>query len=273
MVKARAATAPITGIVFDIKELALHDGPGIRTTVFLKGCPLCCRWCHNPEGLSPEPQVMRSVGGRASDASDGMPLLGERIVGRRYGADELAAILNGQATVLAASGGGVTFSGGEPLMQAPFLRATIDRLEGLHVLLDTSGYAGESALCMVVPVVDLVYYDLKLMDPVLHRHFTGVDNAPIHRNLRLLASMGIPYVVRVPLIPGVTDTPENLDAIARFVAPLDHLAGVDLLPYNRAAGGKYVAAGVMFCPGYDEDQPVNADTAPFEHHSVPVRVR
>jgi len=251
---------PATGIVFDIKELALHDGPGIRTTVFLKGCPLRCRWCHNPEGISPEPQVMRGA-------------TGERIAGRRYTADELADILNGQRAILSASGGGVTFSGGEPLMQAPFVAAVIDRMERLHVLLDTSGYASEQAIRLLGPKVDRVFYDLKIMDPETHRRYTGVDNGPIVRNIGLLDEMDVSLVVRIPLIPGITDTPENLDAIASLVRPLHNLAGVDLLPYNRAAGGKYAAVGMSFSPNYDEAQPVNADCAPFRDVGVPVRVR
>ena len=119
----------MTGVVFDIRELTVHDGPGLRTTVFLKGCPLRCAWCHNPEGLSPNPQILRSAAG-------------ERVAGRNYTSVELATILNRQAPLLRENGG-VTFSGGEPLMQAAFVADTIDRLEELHVTLDTSGYAPE----------------------------------------------------------------------------------------------------------------------------------
>src|SRR5512135_1042485 len=114
------------GIVFDIREFAVHDGPGIRTTVFLKGCPLACQWCHNPEGQSRQPQEMLSSGGR-------------RIAGKEYTPDELAAILNRQADILREAEGGVTFSGGEPLMQAAFVSEVIDRFRGIHVLLDTCG--------------------------------------------------------------------------------------------------------------------------------------
>ena len=247
------------GILFDIREFAVHDGPGIRTTLFLKGCPLRCAWCHNPEGLSPEPRVLRSPAG-------------ERVAGQVWTPEELAARLNAQADVLRAGGGGVTFSGGEPLRQAEFVLEVIERLDNLHVLLDTSGSAGEETFRRVASRCDLVYFDVKLADPAEHRRWTGVDNAPILRNLRALGSLRVPYVIRVPLVPGVTDTRANLGRIARLAHALPGLTGVDLLPYNRVAGGKYAACGMEFRPGFDEAQPVNADTAPFEALGIPVRV-
>ena len=121
----------LSGIVFDIKEFTVHDGPGIRTTVFMKGCPLSCTWCHNPEGQSSVPQVLKSP-------------IGDRLAGNGFTSQELAALLNRQAFVLQANEGGVTFSGGEPLRQADFLGEVIDQLKGLHILLDTSGYGEES---------------------------------------------------------------------------------------------------------------------------------
>lgn len=249
----------LTGVVFDIKEFALHDGPGLRTTVFLKGCPLRCAWCHNPEGLAPEPQPLRGA-------------VGERLAGQRITAERLAEILNGQADLLRAGGGGITFSGGEPLMQAEFVAEVIGRLDRTHVLLETSGYASERALALAAPRCDLIYYDLKLMDPAAHRRYCGADNAPILRNLAALSGMGVPFVIRTPLVPGVTDTDENLAAIAAHVRGLAGLRGVELLPYNRAAGGKYSAVGLRFTPPYDESRPVNANLAPFERAGVAARV-
>ena len=248
-----------TGIIFDIKEFAVHDGPGIRTTVFLKGCPLRCVWCQNPEGISPDPQVMTS-------------LLGERTVGQRYTSGELADLLNGQGDILRKNEGGVTLSGGEPLMQAAFVAEVTDSLDNLHTLLDTSGHATADDFRLVAGKVDLIYFDLKLIDPDAHRKYTGVDGRLILSNLRLLSRIGTPFVVRVPLVPGVTDTDDNLAAIAETVAGLAGMQRVDLLPYNKAAGGKYAAAGMTFTVDYDESQPVNADTAPFERLGVPVRV-
>src|SRR5512146_1302986 len=168
----------LTGILFDIREFAVHDGPGIRTTVFLKGCPLACQWCHNPEGQSPRPQVMRSPGR-------------ERLAGKEYSPDELAAILNRQAAILRASEGGVTFSGGEPLLQAAFVAGVIDRLvAGVHVLLDTCGYGRQADFRLLLARSHLVYYDLKLVDRQAHHHYTGRFNDRILANLRLLAASG-----------------------------------------------------------------------------------
>ncbi len=253
------------GIVFDIREFAVHDGPGIRTTVFLKGCPLACQWCHNPEGQSRQPQEMRSPGG-------------SRTAGREYSADELASILNLQAAILRDNEGGVTFSGGEPLLQAAFVAEVIDRLPGVHVLLDTCGYGSASAFHRLLERVQLVYYDLKLVDPQAHAHYTGCDNGPVLANLRALAASGVDYVVRVPLVPGVTDTDDNLAAIAGLVASppgnpgMRALPEVNLLPYNRAAGAKYAAAGMPFQPEYDENQPVNANTHIFTDKGIKVKV-
>jgi pyruvate formate lyase activating enzyme len=240
----------ITGTIFDIREFAVHDGPGIRTTVFLKGCPLRCAWCHNPEGFVCACQTMSTAAG-------------QRPVGQDISAEALADILNRQAEIFAANEGGVTFSGGEPLMQAEFLVAVIDRLANIHVLLDTSGYADEGEFRSVVERCNLVYFDLKLIDPALHRRFTGQDNAPILGNLRRLAELEIPYVVRVPLVPGVTDTDTNLTAIAEVLRDLSGVQEVNLLAYNRAAGGKYPGLGMAFEPTWDETQPVNANLVPF----------
>ena len=248
----------LTGVVFDIKEFAVHDGPGIRVTVFLKGCPLRCSWCHNPEGMSPQPQILRSAAG-------------ERVSGQAFTSTELAARLNSQAELLRGEGG-VTFSGGEPLAQAAFVAEVIDQLDDLHVVLDTSGYAEEPDFFAVASRADLVYFDVKLVDPEQHRRHTGASNERIHRNLRVLSGLGVPFVIRVPLIPGVTDTEANLSGIARLVAGMPGLRRVDLLPYNRAAGAKYAACGLKFQPTYDESRPVNPDTACFASAGIEVSV-
>ncbi len=249
-----------SGIVFDIKEFTIHDGPGIRTTVFMKGCPLSCAWCHNPEGQSMQPQIIRG-------------LAGDRLAGQTYSATGLAALLNRQADILRANEGGVTFSGGEPLLQAAFVAEVIDLLGGLHTLLDTSGFGSERDFATLLARCDMFFFDLKLIDPETHRRYTGRDNASILTNLRLLSASGKPYVVRVPLVPGVTDTDENLTAIARIVQGLPGLTHVELLPYNRAAGSKYAFAGMEFKPDYDETRPPNLNTMPFEQVGVKVRVQ
>ena len=247
----------MTGVVFDIRELTIHDGPGLRTTVFLKGCPLRCAWCHNPEGRSPEPQVLRTANG-------------DRIAGRSYRADELATLLNHQAPLLA--DGGVSFSGGEPLMQAAFLEAVLERLEGLHVVLGTSGFAPAEDFLRVVRRCNLVLFDLKLIDLEAHRRWTGADNRLILDNLERLADLGVPYLIRVPLAPGVTDTEANFAAIARVARKLPGRPRVELLPYNRAAGGKYAACGLEWRPDYDETVPCRTDLTPFHERQVDARV-
>ena len=247
-----------SGIVFDIREFTVHDGPGVRTTVFLKGCPLACMWCHNPESQSIQPQIIRSP-------------TGERLAGREYEAAELAALLNRQAGLLRANEGGVTFSGGEPLFQAEFVAEVIDRLEDTHVLLDTCGHASAADFLLVLACSDLIYYDLKLIDRQAHLRYTGVDNDLILDNLRRLGESGKPFVIRVPLVPGVTDTDENLAGIARTVEKMAGLVEVDLLPYNRAAGAKYRYAGMEFKPDYDETRPVNFNLQIFEQAGLKVK--
>ncbi|MEN6357950.1 MAG: radical SAM protein [Armatimonadota bacterium] len=248
------------GIIFDIREFCIHDGPGIRTTVFLKGCPLRCKWCHNPEGMSAEPQMINSAGSR-------------RIVGEKYQASEVADRLNSQADILCANEGGVTFSGGEPLMQSRFVKDIIDLLDKkLHIVLDTSGCGTHSDFQMLAARVDMVYFDLKLIDRQAHVKYTGVDNDPILCNLRALSEFEKPFVIRIPLVPTVTDTDENLSAIAKTVRGLPGLVRVDLLPYNKAAGGKYASAGMVFDPGYDESAQLNLNIDCFKKEQVEVRV-
>jgi len=223
----------VNGIVFDIKEFALNDGPGIRTTVFMKGCPLRCKWCHNPEGLLMEPQWMLSKGRR-------------RLSGSEYDSATLSELLMNNSDVYSESAGGVTFSGGEPLMQADFVGDVIDRLDNVHVLLDTSGFAEEGVFKMLAGKVDHVYFDLKLIDNDTHKAFTGVSNEKILRNLSVLDELGVSYTLRVPLVPCVTDTPDNLTEIAALTSKLKNASELHLLSYNIYAGGKYEAVGLKY---------------------------
>ena len=247
----------MTGVVFDIRELTIHDGPGLRTTVFLKGCPLRCDWCHNPEGMTPEPQLLQGPNGT-------------RWAGRRIPAAGLATLLNRQAPLLV--DGGVSFSGGEPLMQAAFLAEVLDRLEGLHTVLGTSGWAPETDFLRVASRCDLVLFDLKLMDPEAHLRWTGADNRVIQHNLDVLADLGKPFILRVPLVPGVTDTGPNLRAIARRASALPGPPRIELLPYNPAAGGKYAACGLDWRPGYDEQAQLQVNLLPFQELNLEVGV-
>lgn len=222
------------GVVFDIQEFAVNDGPGIRVTVFLKGCPLRCEWCHNPEGQGAEPQVNRMTG---------------RVVGREWTAGELVAKLLIFKDVFDLSGGGVTFSGGEATAQAEFLIAAAGELrkKGVHVNLDTCGQCPTETFRRILENVDLVYYDLKCMDPAVHERMTGVGNELILTNAKVLAETAVPYRIRVPLTPGVGATDENRRATAAFVANLRRQPeAIDWLPFNEMAGAKYVNFGMTY---------------------------
>lgn len=220
------------GIVFKIKKFALHDGPGIRTTVFLKGCPLRCGWCHNPEGISPEPQVMN---GRR-----------RTVVGERLSVAQVMDAVRKDRLFYEESGGGVTFSGGEPLLQPRFLEALLAacRGEGLHTALDTSGHAPAETFLRLAGMADLVLFDLKLMDPERHKASAGVDNALILDNFHALGRLHPAVRVRLPLVPGVTDDEENIRAVAAGIKTCRGLAGVDLLPFHRIGDQKYLQLGM-----------------------------
>lgn len=249
----------MTGTVFDIKELAVHDGPGLRTTVFFKGCPLRCRWCHNPEGFIAAPQLMvkearcRHCGlcRRPCTHPECQPfgrclhICPENclsVAGRTVTDDELAGELHASAARLGDLFGGFTFSGGEPLAQSEFLLALAARLKPYHLAVETSGYAAPAVFDAVCAAVDLVIMDVKLADPAAHRQYTGVDNAPILRNLAALQASGKPHLLRTPLISGITDTPENLAAIEALTAG----SPWERLPENSMAGAKWQMLGMAF---------------------------
>ena len=225
-----------TGTIFKIKKYALHDGPGIRTTVFFKGCPLRCPWCHNPEGIDADPQPMRR---RTSS--------GETVetVGRTLGVADLIREIEKDTLFYDESGGGVTFSGGEPLAQPDFLDgllAACDRRE-IHTALDTSGYAPAAVVERLLPRLNLVLFDIKLVDADRHLQVTGVANRIILDNLARVDASGTPLRIRVPLVPGMTDDAANIDAIVHVAEGLQSLAGVDLLPFHRIGGEKYRRLG------------------------------
>ncbi|MDD3885901.1 MAG: radical SAM protein [Victivallaceae bacterium] len=239
----------MNGIVFDIGECSIHDGPGLRITVFLKGCPLRCRWCHSPEGQLPEPETLHFKGG-------------ERLAGESWSADKLAGYLRDKSDLL----DGVTFSGGEPLFQADFLDEVLRELGGkLHVIVDTSGVGDGNALLKLAPRVSYFHWGLKLLDEAAAQYWVGSSPSPMLANLRRLdRESTTPYRFRIPLIPGVTDTAANLDALAGLTCELHHLAAVEFLPYNPAAGGKYAACGRGFAPGFDETRPSSLDIEAFQ---------
>jgi len=231
----------MNGIVFDLAEASIHDGPGLRVTVFLKGCPLRCRWCHSPEGQRPEPEPMHAAGE-------------DRVCGKTYSPEALANYLNELRPLL--RGGGVTFSGGEPLSQATFLGEVLDRLSGIHTILDTCGYAPEGDFRNIVRKVSTVFLGLKLLDPEQAKRWTGQGNSIVLDNLRWLdTESATPYRLRIPLLHGVTDTPENLAALAKLTRTLGRLERIDFLRSNPNAAAKYPAADRTFSPGFDIESP------------------
>ncbi len=211
-----------TGLLFDIKKFAIHDGPGIRTTVFVSGCPLTCWWCHNPEC-------------QIENGSNGENLVQRKTV------SEIIKEVERDIPFYDESGGGVTFSGGEPMLQLPFLTELLleCRKRGIHTAVDTSGYAEERDFSAILENVDMFLYDLKLMDDELHQKTTGVSNKKILSNLEFLAEQGANVRIRIPLIPDITDTNENLEAIGTYLLTLKRRFPADLLPFNIFYKSKY----------------------------------
>ncbi len=250
----------MNGIVFDIKEFAVYDGPGIRTTVFLKGCPLRCRWCHNPEGLSPKPQRMLSADGSS------------RIAGTEWTSAALAGRLLKDRAILEASGGGVTFSGGEPLLQWPFVREVAEQLDGLHTCIETSGYASDDVFRDMMAQIGLIMMDIKLVDAPAHKRWTGVDNAPILRHAEMLCQGDTPFIIRLPLIPGANDTEAHMRDVAQLVKGAPMLQRVELLPYHHTAGAKYPLVGMDYLMDIDVHQTVQLHTAPLEEAGIEWKV-
>lgn len=270
-------------VVFEVREFCLHDGPGIRTTVFFKGCPLRCAWCHNPEGLRPEPEILfkqqkcircgycSSLPKRQTAETPLCPQGARVRCGRFYTPAELAREILVHADVLASSGGGVTFSGGEPLLQADFIAELVPLLKSptaLHLAVETSGFASATDYRRVVHLLDLVYQDLKHPDPAAHRRWTGVDPTSIFANLRWLKDSGHPFIARIPLIPGVNDSPEAKEGFARLLEGPSGLLRVELLPYHLTAAAKYPFTGRVYAPGFDVNRPLDTETAPFARHGL-----
>ncbi len=279
------------GTVFDIKEFSVYDGPGVRATVFLKGCPLRCQWCHNPEGLGKSPQIMVSSGCAKCGKCrvDGCAFLnrGEcdgcgrcvslcpqglrKISGTIYTPEELTKRLLSYAPFFGTDGG-VTFSGGEPTYQSDFLCEVLDILgnAGIHRAVQTCGYCSEAVFSRVLDRVDFVLFDIKHTDPDLHKKYTGVDNAPILANLERLKRSGVPFIVRIPLIAGVNDDAVNLAKTAELLTDAPNLQRVELLPYNGAAGAKYKMVDMPF--DHDFRAPERVDTSVFTARGIDCRV-
>ena len=300
-------------LIFDIKRYAINDGPGIRTTIFLKGCPLRCVWCHNPEGWSPQPQILykkskcigcktcvevcpqhlleltsdgiQYTGGQAPLCTDPLctascPTTALELCGREWTMDELMAEVEKERTIMEDSGGGVTLCGGEPLMHPDYTLELLRELgrRGFHRTVDTTLYAKPEVVKAVAEHCELSLVDLKLMDSAKHRLYTGVPNELILENIRLLASLGSDFFIRIPLIEGINTDDENIEATARFLESLSwQRRTVNLLPYHDVGKDKhrrmwstYNPAAIPMATPSDETQQRCA--AQLESHGLRVIV-
>ena len=269
----------MTGVIFDIKRYSIHDGPGIRTTIFLKGCPLSCWWCHNPESQSAFSEVIyrpdRCIGCGACEAvcpvgaialtqrgyvadpdrctgcgecARVCPAEAREMIGRVVNVEDILKEIEKDVLFFDESGGGVTFSGGEPLSQPGFLAEILKACSerDIHTVVDTCGFAPREAFEKIEPFVRLFLFDLKIMDPEIHRNFTSVSNELILSNLQWLSDQGAKVIIRIPVIPGVNDNDENMEATGKFLAGFPSRPEVNLLPYHASAREKYRRFGIPY---------------------------
>jgi pyruvate formate lyase activating enzyme len=247
---------PAFGRIFNLQRFSLQDGPGLRTTVFLKGCPLSCAWCHNPESQSAEPELVKVEGrciacggchgvSEAEACVDVCPTGAQQLLGQDLSVAELVEEVLRDRPFFEQSGGGVTFSGGEPLMQPAFLLQALAELRrlGIHRALDTCGLGRQEDLLEAAALSDLVLFDLKHMDDAQHRAWTGAGNGAILANLEALGRVHGQIWIRVPVIPDVNDDAANLEATACFVARLPGVRRLDLLPYHSTGAAKFRRLG------------------------------
>ena len=264
------------GLIFDIQRYSVHDGPGIRTLVFLKGCPLSCLWCSNPESQKTSPElafrqtfcigcgvcvdVCPRQAIRLQDTSievdrSKCDLCGEcvkvcspealSIIGKQMTVEQVLAEVERDLIFYEVSQGGITVSGGEPLAQAHFVEALLKagKARGMTTAIETTGYAPWPSVERIIRYTDLVLYDIKHIDPVVHRRLTGISNKLILENVRKLANLGVSLTVRCPVVPGFNDKSRDMDRLFHFVANLPGVKQIDLLPYHRLGGPKYTMLG------------------------------
>ncbi len=253
-----------SGRVFNVQRYSLHDGPGIRTTVFLKGCPARCLWCHNPESQAFGPEIVKvetrcahcgtceavcphgapppgsGLCTACGECVEACPAGARELAGRETTVDEVMAEVLRDRIFFQDSGGGVTFSGGEPLAQIRFLRALLEaaRVHDVHTAVDTCGFGPRDELLELVPLVDLFLFDVKLVDDTRHRELTGLSTAPILDNLRALTRAHPSVWIRVPIVPGHTDGEADITAVAELAAELTGVQHVSLLPFHGTGGAK-----------------------------------
>lgn len=285
-------------LIFDIKRFAINDGPGIRTTIFVKGCPLNCVWCHNPEGISPKPVKLytkkKCIGCQScvdicpqhnliltpdgikdlgncilcGKCTDECPTLALQMAGKEWKMEDLMEIVEKERKVMEDSGGGVTICGGEPLMHPNYVVELLTelRLRHFHCTVDTTLYASEHTIRQVMSLTDLFLVDLKLMDSDKHRRFTGVPNESILQNIRLISEAGTKFWIRIPLIEGVNADERNLEASATFISSLPTPPEViNLLVYHDIGKGKHARMGTTYNP---EELLMEAPTEEKQQHAL-----
>jgi len=238
-------------LIFDIKRFAIHDGPGIRTTLFFKGCPLICPWCHNPESRNGERQVYDHV-----DKIGGMEFVSEKTIGSYYTSEELLSEVLKDNIFYLESGGGITCSGGEPLAQYPFLMKFLKECqsEEIHTALDTSGYAEEEVIRNIAPIVDLFLFDIKHLDNAKHKKYAGVKNDIILRNFNWLIDSGYNVTARIPVIPEINAERNYINELKEYLSNRisDNFNEVHLLPYHKIGCAKYGKFNIGVENSYNE---------------------
>jgi pyruvate formate lyase activating enzyme len=296
----------VSGVIFHIMRFSLHDGPGIRTAVFFKGCPLSCWWCHNPESQNFEPEVLYSAdrcrlcGDCAAACPHGaiertaarMTVTGDcrlcatcvdacgaearSVAGRTMTVTEIVTEIERDVVFFDESGGGVTFTGGEPFAQPELLEALLHacRERRIHTTIETCGAAARETVLRLGGLADLILYDLKILDPSRHRQYTGASNRHILENLEALVAAGRPLTVRLPIVPGINDGRADVRAACDYLAKLN-LTRVDLLPYHRAGAEKYRRLGREYRLEQTlppADAAMAAMAAEMEAVGIPVRI-
>lgn len=269
----------VSGIVFDIKKAAIHDGPGLRTTVFVKGCPLTCIWCHNPESIRPQPEIkylsMKCTGCGAcvracaqachsikagahtidrtrciqcGSCTDACPAEALELIGRPMSAEEVLGIVIRDRAFFESSGGGMTISGGEPMAQFEFTRTLLQGAKalGLHTCLDTCGFARTDNYTRIRKYTDIFLFDVKETDPERHREFTGRDNVRILDNLRHLDRLGAGIILRCPIVPGCNDRKEHLTAIGRLADSLNNVSQINVMAFHPFGAHKSEQIGSAY---------------------------